>query len=188
MTFTMVCISKIYEDVWRKFIFSAFTWLPLNALCPPSKKATSWWGVSAVCGNNGAPLLARVCPLLGTFHTGPPRPPHWVLRARSANKDSAGASSTEDWLTVEWKRREFWLTQEEWQLNMFVRGAATTCDWTRACDPFSGNVRNAPKRGPGQDSWALTHPESSVLSEWGRCALTSPTLPRPKTCVLLWHC
>jgi len=55
----------------------------------------TWWGVSVVCGINGAPLLARFCPLLSTFHMGPPRPPHWDLRARSRNKDSAGGSSTE---------------------------------------------------------------------------------------------
>lgn len=88
-----------------------------------------------MCGINGAPLLARFCPLLSTFRMGPPRPPHWDLRARSSNKDSAGGSSTEIWLTVEWKRKEFWQTENggsEKQLYMLLRGAATTYEREQA--------------------------------------------------------
>lgn len=84
-------------------------------------------------------------------------------RARSSNKDSAGGSSTEIWLTVEWKRKEFWQTENdgsERQLYMSLRGAATTYEQERATrsQGMRRTLRNVP-RGWIHELWlTLNHP------------------------------
>lgn len=183
------------EDVWRKSLFFFFSSYLASSLSPlhPEKKKRTWWGVSVVCGINGAPLLDQLCPLLSTFHMGPPRPPHWDLRARSSNKDSAGGSSTEIWLTVEWKRKEFWQTENggsEKQLYMSLRGAATTYERERATrsQGMRRTLRNV-ARGWIHEFWlTLNHLCALNEADVHRHEKKIPKLPLPKTCVSCDNC
>ncbi len=109
----LLSLSK--EKVWRRYFHSSYASLQSPSKTPERDSLVG--GKCNVWEQWDAPFLPKSAPSLAHSTGGPPRPPHWDPRTRSGNKDSAGGSSTENWLTVEWKRREFWLTEEgrQWE-------------------------------------------------------------------------